>query len=120
LKPWGDVSRYAALAASMTEQLGDRFDAEQARYWNCTIGLFLEAEGTAPEEKFALRIADAKLTIVRGEMPEDAVLKLRMSAGTWGAILMGKKKLETAVLTGQIKYEGQAQEGLRLRSAFKI
>ena len=120
LQPWGDVARYATLAASLTEQLGDRFDAEQARYWNCTVGLHLLSEGNATEEKFALRIAEGKLAITRGELPQDAVLTLRMSAGTWAAILMGKKKLETAVLTGQIKYEGLAQEGLKLRSAFKI
>jgi hypothetical protein len=47
-------------------------------------------------------------------------LTLIMPAGTWAAILLGKKRLETALLQGKIKYEGRAEEGLKLRGAFGI
>lgn len=119
-KPQADPARYAGLAASLTENLPERFDPDEARNWNCTVGLHLTAEGGAEEQKFGFKVAGGKLEITRGRLPEDAVLTLRMSAGTWAAILMGKKKLETALLTGKIKYEGRAEEGLKLRAAFKI
>lgn len=120
LQPWGDVARYATMAVSLTEQIGERFDAAEARHWNCAVGLHLTAEGGAPEEKFALRLTDGTLNVSRGGLPEGATLTLHMSAGTWAAILLGKKRLETALLTGKITYEGQAQEGMKLRNAFRI
>jgi len=119
-KRQGSLARYAHLAGSLTENLAERFDPDQARDWNCTVGLHLTPEGGAEEHKFGIRVADGALEIVRGSLPDNAVLTLRMSAGTWAAILLGKKRLETALLTGQIKYEGRAEEGLKLRAAFKI
>ena len=41
-------------------------------------------------------------------------------AGTWAAILLGKKSLESALFGRQLKVDGEAREGLRLRGAIHI
>jgi len=117
---WGSTAKYAAQAVALTEKLAERFDPAQAPGWNCVLGLHLTAEGHCKEEKFAVRIQDGKLTVEHGDLPEKALLTLRMPAGLWAGILLGKKRIETAVLRGQIKYEGRAEEGLKLRSAFRM
>jgi putative sterol carrier protein len=48
------------------------------------------------------------------------MLTLHIPAGTWAAILLGKMRLEAAILRGKVKYEGRAEEGLRLRTVFKL
>jgi len=117
---WGNTTRYATQAVALTEELAKRFDAKAAEGWTCVVGLELTADGGAPGEKFGFRVQNGTLEVTRGSLPEDAVLTLHMPAGVWAAILLGKKRLETAVLRGKIKYEGRAEEGLRLRTAFRI
>jgi hypothetical protein len=43
-----------------------------------------------------------------------------MPAGTWAAIVLGKKSLESALFGRQLKVEGEAREGLKLRAAFRV
>jgi len=120
LKWSGRTSRYASQAVELTEKLVERFDPSKATNWRCDIALHLTADGGCPDERFALRVADDALTVERGTLPEDAMLTLHVPAGLWAAILLGKKRIETAVLTGKIKYEGRAEEALPLRSAFRF
>jgi len=47
-------------------------------------------------------------------------LNIGIPAGTWAAILLGKKSLESALFARQLKADGEAREGLRLRGAFHI
>ena len=117
---WGGTAKYASRARELTEKLAERFDAEAAKGWDCVLGLHLTAEGGAKEEKFAIRIRDCKLEITSGELPENALLTLRMSAGTWAAILLGKKRIETAVFQRKIKWEGRVEEAMKLRSVFRF
>ena len=116
----GPTAKYASQARELTEQLAARFDPAKAGDWECVIGLHLTAEGGVPDQSFGVFVKDGKLEMRCGELPENADLTLRMSAGLWAAILLRKRRLETAVLRGKVKYEGRAEQGLRLKSALGL
>ena len=113
------LARYAPQAASLTEKLIERFDAKAAGNWETVIGLFLSAEGGNSDLSFSLVVKNGQARL-ENVLRSDAKLTVRIPAGTWAAILLGKKRIEMALLQGQIKVEGQAEEGLKLRSVFKI
>jgi predicted dehydrogenase/putative sterol carrier protein len=115
-----DNSRYAAEAGQLTEKLMERFDPLKAKGWSSRIGLRLTAEGAAAEETYALIVNNGAAELRKGSLPEDPAITLTIPAGTWAAILLGKKRLEMALIQGKIKIEGRAEEGLRLREAFKL
>jgi predicted dehydrogenase len=117
---WDSTSRYAPQAQTETDKLFARFDAQAAKGWGCVVGLHLLAEGSVPEAKYAITIRDGTLEVAAGMLPENALLTIRMTAGTWAAILLGKKRMETAILQRKIQWEGRAEEALRLRSVLRI
>lgn len=114
------TSRYAPQARSLTMELIDRFNPDAARDWESTIGLNLLPEKNVPELKFSLTIKRGIATLEEGSLPEKAVLIIRISAGTWAAILLGKEEIEKAFMEGRIIIEGEAEEALKLRSAFEL
>ena len=114
------LSRFAPQARELTEQFTRRFDAEAAMGWESVVGLRLTPDGNIAEQTFTLRIAAGQATLKEEPIPEDAKLTISMPAGTWAAIVLGKKSLESALLRRQLKVEGEASEGLKLRSAFHI
>ncbi len=116
----GRTSKYAPRAEELMTSLQDRFEPDSVQGWEGAIGVHLLGDGGIEEQKYTLRISGGSLEIVKGELPEESLLTLRMKTGLWAAILLGKKRIETAVLTGGIKYEGRAEEGLKLRSAFRL
>ena len=83
-------------------------------------GLQLLTQGDVPEKRYSISIRNGQAVITPGEWSENADLVLRISAGTWAAILLGKKRIETAFLQGKLKLDGKAEHGLKLREAFKI
>jgi putative sterol carrier protein len=118
IKP--NVSRYAPQARSLTIKLIDKFNPDAVRDWESTIGLNVLPEKNVPELKFSLTIKKGKATLEEGSLPDKAVLVLSIPAGTWAAILLGKEKIEKAFMEGRITIEGEAEEALKLRSAFGI
>jgi hypothetical protein len=115
-----NLSRYAPRAKELTEQFAGRFDAEAAADWESVVGLRLTPDGGVSEQTFALHVSAGKVALTEGPIPEDAKLVVAIPAGTWAAIVLGKKSLESALFGRQLKVEGEAREGLRLRSAFHI
>ncbi len=116
---FGSTRRYAPQAESLTLNLLERYDESQAKGWNSTIGISLLADGSAPAMAFGLYIADGKPRLEVG-LPAEPVLSITIPAGTWAAILLGKKRIETAFLQGRLKVEGRLEEALPLRAAFHI
>ena len=116
----GKDAKYAGQAFDLTKALLDRFNADAVSGWSAEIGLVLMPEGDAGEKKFHLSIRDGQTELHENSLPEKPVLVIRVPAGTWAAILMKKKRLETAFLQGRLKLEGQAEQGLKLRQAFGI
>ena len=114
------AARYAPRAAGLTRELMKRFDPAAAAGWNCAIGLHLTSEAGVPEARFALSVKNGRAELKEGWLPADAALTLIIPAGTWAAILLGKKRIEMALIQGKIKFEGRAEEGLRLRSVFHL
>ncbi|HSV96544.1 MAG TPA: Gfo/Idh/MocA family oxidoreductase [Spirochaetota bacterium] len=116
----GDYPGYAKRAVELTEGLMARFDERRAEGWSAVIGLRLLADGGSPEELFGLEIDNGKARLTRGTIPRDAILVVKVPAGVWAAILMGKKRIEMALIQGKLKLEGRAEEGLKLRNVFKL
>jgi predicted dehydrogenase/putative sterol carrier protein len=111
---------YAIQACSLTENLVDNFNPKAVQGWEAEIGVHLLAEGSAAETQYSLLIKKGKAVIEEGKLPQNPALVLKAPAGTWAAILLGKKRIETAFLQGKLKLEGKAEHGLKLRDAFGI
>ncbi len=116
----GSYSGYAGQAMELTEGLMKRFDGHRAKGWNALIGLHLLGEGGSPDELFALEVKNGKAGLTRGALPEGAILVVKVPAGVWAAILLGKKRIEMALIQGKLKLEGKAEEGLKLRDVFRL
>lgn len=116
----GGTEKYASKARELTESLDQRFDAQSAGDWNCVVGLALTGEGGVAGQDFGITVREGRLEVTSGALPEDADVTLRMPAGTWAAILLGKKRLEVALFQGKIKHEGRGEEALRMRKALGI
>ena len=115
-----NLSGYAPRARELTEQFARRFDAKAAGDWESVVGLRLTADGGIEEQSFVLRVSAGSVALEEGRIPEDARLTVSMPAGTWAAIVLGKKSLESALFGRQLKVEGEAREGLKLRAAFHV
>jgi putative sterol carrier protein len=111
---------YANQARILTEELMQRFEASAVEGWKISIGLHLLADGNVSEMRYRIAIGDGGAVIEAGDWSANAELVIRVPAGTWAAILLGKKRIETAFLQGKLKLEGKAEHGLRLRDAFGI
>ncbi|MFC1482439.1 Gfo/Idh/MocA family oxidoreductase [Myxococcota bacterium] len=114
-----DTSKYASRAIALTGDLARRYDPTAAATVETVIGLHL-TEDNGVEERFALRIADGSVHLEAGSLPDDSRLTVWMPAGLWAAILLGKQRVETALFQGKIKFEGQAEEALKLRDVFGL
>jgi predicted dehydrogenase len=118
---WGrNLSKYAPQAKELTERFVGRFDPGVAADWVSVVGLRLMADGGVKEHSFTLYISAGQVTLQEEPIPENAKLTIAIPAGTWAAILLGKKSLESALFGRQLKVEGEAREGLKLRGAFHI
>jgi hypothetical protein len=112
--------QYAPQAVDLTAKMTGRFDPLAVHGWNAEIGLRLLAHGAAPQIDFSVIIKNGQLTITQGDLPSSPSMTLKIKAGTWAAVLLGRKRIETAFLQGQLKLEGQAEQALKLRRAFGI
>ncbi len=121
LLPFGrDLSKHAAEAHQLTMRLPERFDGAAISDWECTIALELLGEGGVETRCYGLFVRDGALEVQPDALPEAPNLTLHLKAGLWAGMLLGKKRIETAVLQGQIKYEGKVEQALPLREALHI
>lgn len=114
------LSKYAAQAGPLTEKLVERFEPSGEAGWRSIAGLRITADGGVPEQLFTIRIEGNRATLEPGILDPKAKVTLTIAAGTWAAILMGKKRLESALFTGKLKVEGEPHEGLKIRNAFRL
>ncbi len=115
-----NLSKYAPQAKELTEQFVQRFDKEAAGDWESVVGLRLTPDGGVEEQSFVLRVSAGEVTLEETPIPAGASLTIAIPAGTWAAIVLGEKSLESALFGRQLKVEGEAREGLKLRGAFHI
>ena len=114
------LSKYAVQAGALTEKLMERFEPPEGAGWKSIAGLKLTADGGVPEQLFTIRVEGNRAFLEKGRLDPRAKVTLIIPAGTWAAILLGKKRLESALFTGKLKVEGEPHEGLKIRGAFKI
>ena len=112
--------KYAAQALDLTLDLPARMDMTPIKDWDTAIGLKLTPENNVPQACFSIFIASGQVKVEKGELPLKPELTLIAPAGTWGAILLGKRKIETAFLQGRIKLEGKAEKALKLKEALNL
>ena len=115
-----NYAQYADGALEKTLALAERFDPQAAGDWECRMVLHLTAEGGVGDQVIGIDIGEGKIHVTPGQAPVDPHLTLWIRAGVWGAILSGKKRIETAVLQGLIKYEGEAERALPLRNVLHL
>jgi len=114
-------TKYAPEAKELTLKLIDNFNPSKAEGWTADIGIHITEEGKSPELKFSIRIKNNEINFSEGVLPENSTLTIKCPAGTWAAILLKKKRLETAFIQGKLKIaEGKAEEALKLRAVFGI
>jgi predicted dehydrogenase len=115
-----NLSKYAPRAKELTQQFAMRFDAEAAGGWESVVGLRLTPDGGVVEQTFVLYVSAGEARLKEEPIPKGAKLSIAIPAGTWAAIVLGKKSLESTLFERQLKLEGEAREGLKLRGAFHI
>ncbi|MCG8568127.1 MAG: Gfo/Idh/MocA family oxidoreductase [Desulfobacterales bacterium] len=111
---------YAGQANGLTLEMLARFDADAVGDWSSSIAICLTPQGDAAGHCYLLQIDNGTASLKEVEETEGADLTLTVPAGTWAAILMGKKRIETALIQGRLKLSGRAELGLKLRAAFGI
>jgi len=116
----GNTEQYALQAKELTEKLTIQFDPSAVEGWETVMGLQLTPEGSVPSMKFTMMIKDGKAVLTEGSLPDNAVFTISTSAGTWAAIILKKKKVETAFIQGKLKIKGKTEEALKLKAAFKL
>jgi predicted dehydrogenase len=115
-----NLSKYAGQAEALTEKLMERFEPPDGDRWQSVAGIKLTADGGVPEQLFTIRVKGKKAVLERGRIDPGAKVTLIVPAGTWAAILLGKKRLESALFSGKLTVEGEPHEGLKIKNAFKI
>lgn len=116
----GDTTQYAPQAQTLTKALLEKFDPEAVKDWQTVMGLRLLPDGACPEMRFAIEVHDGRAEIRAGDLPADPVFTVTAPAGIWAAILLGKKRVETAFIQGKFKIDGKSDEALKLKAAFKL
>jgi len=120
-QPWwsklfGSDDRHAPRCRELTRQLIERFDGEAVADWTAVLCVDATGEGGG---QWTFRFDAGTLEIVDGLDPA-AELTVALPAGTWAAILLGRRKVETAFLQGKLKIDGQPEAALPLRKAFGL
>ena len=108
------------MAARLIEGLPGRFDAAAVPRWRCLAGIEVLPEGGAPGATYLLRIGKEGARLGRDAIPGRAVVVLAAPAGTWASILSGDETIESAFLRGALTVRGRAEEGLKLKAAFRL
>ncbi len=114
-------AKYAPQAIELTRDLVGRFDASKVMEWKAEIGIHILEQGKSQEKKFTAIFNNGRLDLIEDRLPEDSTLVIECPAGTWAAILLKKKRIETAFIQGKIKItQGKPEEALKLRAAFGL
>ena len=113
---FGSDDRHASRCRELTEQLAERFDGEAVADWTAVLCVHAQGEHGG---QWTFRFDRGTFAIDEGLDP-DAELTVALPAGTWAAILLGNKKVETAFLQGKLKVDGKPEAALPLRKAFGL
>ena len=89
--------------------------------WESEIGLEVLADKKSEiSQKFCLKISKGRAKLEKGKLAAKGKFYLALKANDWAHVLLKKKSIETVLLRGKVKWSGPTEEGLKLRSAFKL
>ena len=83
--------------------LGIRMDSRKAEEMEFTINLVTPDNG----EKFTIELSNATLTNIKGYLAEDADLTITINRADLETVMMGAKSLESQIIDGKAKLEGE-------------
>ena len=109
----GGASALAAKAVSLTQGLPERADNEKIGPWTGKIGLELKDE--QENKQFSLVFEGGRLAVSADVLPEEPDLVITTSSAVWGGILSGKRNIQTAFVTGKLKFNGDLDQGFKLK-----
>jgi predicted dehydrogenase/putative sterol carrier protein len=113
----GDDQRWAPRCRDLMAALPERFDGEAVADWRASIALEVTGEGGGA---WTVRFDAGEMSLVE-ELEPEADLYVRVPAGTWAAILAGKRRAEIAFVRGKLRVvSGNPEMALPLRRAFHI
>jgi hypothetical protein len=113
-----NLSALAPQAVELTRQMVQGFTPPADPIPDTRIGLTLT--GDLAEVRLGLIVENNAARLLEGDVPPDATLTVTMSHATWAAILLKRKRVETALLQGKIRFQGRAEEALKLKAAFRM
>ncbi len=116
-----DDSRFAPRAISLTEEkIVELEKVELAGGDDFQAVLELTPDGNVEGQRFLIVCEDGKISIHRGDAGSGVESRIKVPMGTWGAILSGKRRIETAYIQGRLKIEGPVDRVLRIKDILKL
>lgn len=105
-----DDAGLAGRAAELTLSLKDRIDLEKLAGWKARIGLDLAGSG-----EYSFIFDGSSLRIEEGNLPDEPDLLISVRPDVWAALLLGKRKMQTAFLQGKLKLKGNLDYAFKLK-----
>lgn len=101
-------------APELTRRLPERAAPQALGDWQAIIGLNLqgEREGTG---QFCLIFDRGTFRVSEERLPDNPDLVITVPPSVWAALLLGRKRLQTAFLQGTLKLEGDMDEAFKLK-----
>jgi len=112
----GSDDRFARQCVELTEGNAERFAREAVSEWTAVLCVDAQGDGGG---QWTFRFDRGTMEIEQ-RLDPDAELTVHVPAGTWAAILLGRKKVETAFLQGKLQVDGKPETALPLRKAFGL
>ena len=113
--------KYGSLASQseeLTLALPGRSNREKLQGWEVRIGLELAEPSGVTEYLF---ISDGKEALVeKGSVTGEENLIITVNSGLWAALLLGKRKLQTAYLQGKLKFRGDMDCAFKLKEVLDL
>ncbi len=121
LKESRSTDKFGALAdrsEELTLALAERSDLEKLRGWKVHIGLELR-EG-AGGSIFHYKSDGETAAVEKGPLTGGEDLIITVTPGLWAALLLGKRKLQTAYLPGKLKFQGDMDCAFKLKEVLGL
>ncbi|MBN2049414.1 MAG: Gfo/Idh/MocA family oxidoreductase [Spirochaetales bacterium] len=109
----------AGQAEKLTLALKEKIDMSGLNEWKAVLGLDLTGEGVG-SGRYTFSFDKGTLRIDRGTLPENCDLLITVRPEIWAALLLKKRKMQTAFLQGKLKLKGDLDYAFKLKDALGL